>query len=539
MSTRYDQKEKNIARERLIVHAIKSLTENRSKCTLVNKQHMYEMLDNFIDLIAIYVIKKGKYFDIKSYKEKIIQEWNMLYEAKNEDKKPHQLKVLYLAGDQPTNDLKVLLENGVKPYNIWAVEVKKDPFKKAVEDLKEKKHYIRLHKGSLKSFLESYPENFDIIYFDACSPLFSNEHNPIYVLKELFINRRLTSLSALITNFSEPDSPLYEEWSKTMACWYAVRTNDCPTSTFEGEFADVDFRVNEIKEYSEFIARKIPEYYSDFIRRFIPSLASEIIPFLKVNTFKSISSKFFKSNESKNLFNEERKIEGGSLEEILQQTPHYMLAVGEYPLLNWVRLSNELLSKDNPLWSYINNNQIINSIFNCTQLKNFEESYSGFNTLIKESCSDKLIAVLNQVDFFDKDIHLTVDTPLKNLIAELVIGQYSFPYITNLNSQLSLKYKAKETWMYSDVFILDQCRYLYDFLPTLELMEDFFDNNIGEQIVIRCCIDGILRNHYNLNSHLLKGGFIESLHDERFPNSRLDDRININHLNEDDKINLI
>lgn len=539
MDIKYDQEEKNIAREKLIINAIQSLTTERRESTLVGNQHMNAMLDNFLSLIAMYLAKQGKSFNIDRYKKKLFKEWSVLYEAKNNEKQPHQLKVLYLAGPQPTNDLNVLLENGIKPYNIWAVEAETDKFKKAVTDLKKKKNYIRLHKGSLKSFFESYPENFDIVYFDACTSLFSKSYNPLVVLQELFINRRLNSLSALITNFSEPESALYEEWGKTLACWYAARLDDCPFSTLESEFADVNNRVNEIDLYSEFIANRIPEYYSDFIRRFIPSFASEIVPFLKITTFQSISSKLFKENKNKNLLSENDDIEGNSFEEILSQIPHYMLAIGEYPLLNWARLSNEKLSNKNPLKEYFKNQKgVFNSIVTCTQLKSFEEGYSGFNTLIKEICSERLIGVLDNIDFFDRNIPLTTDVPMKNLITELIIGQYSFPYIANLNSQLSLKYKAtgKETWMYSDVFILDQCRYLYDLLPTLELLEDYFKNNIEEQIIIRCCIDGILRNHFHLNNHFLKGGFIESLYDDRFSYSVLDDRLNINELIQDGKI---
>lgn len=531
MCIKYNQVEKNIARDKLIVNAIHALTYKRSKNTLVTNLQMKDLLEHFLSLVALFLEKQGNKVCLDDYKEKIIKKWEILFEAKNEVKAPHQLKVLYLAGPQPTNDLEVLLENGVKSYNIWAIEGGSKEFKRAVEDLKNKKYYIRLHKGSLKSFFESYPEQFDIVYFDACTPLFSNGQNPLEVLQELFINRRLTNLSALITNFSEPDSSLYGEWGKILASWYAARFDDCPFSTFESEFADINYRINEIEKYTEFITNRIPEYYSDFIPRFIASFASEIMPFLKITTFKSISLKLFKENQIQNLLNENSKIEGSTSEEILSQIPHYMLAAGEYPLLNWVRLSTELLSNKNPLKNYLNGQKdVFNSIITCTQLKSFDESYTDFNTLINEVCSEKLIDVLNNVDFFDRNLPLTVNIPMKNLITELIIGQYSFPYIANLNSQLSLKYKAngKKTWMYSDVFLFDQCRYLYDLLPTLEQLDDYFKYNIEEQIIIRCCIDGILRNHYNLNNNLLKGGFIEDLYDKRFFYSDFKDRKNIN-----------
>ncbi len=58
---------------------------------------------------------------------------------------------------------------------------------------------------------------------------------------------------------------------------------------------------------------------------------------------------------------------------------------------------------------------------------------------------------------------------MKNLIVELLFGLYGFPYIAHAGKSLSLKYKAKKTWMFSDVSIFDQCCYLYDYIPTLNL----------------------------------------------------------------------
>lgn len=76
--------------------------------------------------------------------------------------------------------------------------------------------------------------------------------------------------------------------------------------------------------------------------------------------------------------------------------------------------------------------------------------------------------------------------------------------------------------------MFDQCRYLYDLLSTLEQLYDHFKNNIQKQIIISCCIDGIFKNHYNLNNNLLKGGFIENLYDNKLFYFDLNDRININ-----------
>ncbi|SEN97998.1 hypothetical protein SAMN04488134_10316 [Amphibacillus marinus] len=162
-------------------------------------------------------------------------------------------------------------------------------------------------------------------------------------------------------------------------------------------------------------------------------------------------------------------------------------------------------------------------------LENYEEGYSRFNTWIKKVLKSDLIEILHKSDFFDKNIHLTCDIPMKNLIIELIIGQYGFPYIANAKHQVSLKYKAKDTWMYSDIFVFDHCRYLYNLIPSIDLFKDFFNENIEDQIKIRACIDLILRNYHCIDRQLFRGRSIECLYNYKIPYSTLSDRININY----------
>lgn len=117
---------------------------------------------------------------------------------------------------------------------------------------------------------------------------------------------------------------------------------------------------------------------------------------------------------------------------------------------------------------------------------------------------------------------------MKNLIVELIIGLYGFPYIMNVKAHKSYKYNAKNSWMYSDVFIFDQCRYLYDMVSSIELLETLF-RDIRKQVAVRYCIDGIIRNHSVINSNLFKYGYIEGICKE-FPRGQLRKRLNVNKL---------
>lgn len=289
----YKQIEKNIARNKLIKEAINRLTTDRNQSTLLTTENFELIAKQFLSLINLYTKKSYKSELEPTIENKIINEWNLLYNSNVPSKKASDLKVLYLSGSEPTNDLKVFLENGISPYNIWAVEHNKTYYEDAINDLRKSNNFIKIHKGSLKSFFESYPETFDIIYFDACNSLIASSNNPLDILKEIFIGKRLDSLSVLITNFSEPDEKNWGEWSKIFASWYSVRDEGIPDTLYDSTFADKEVRFTKIQEYADYISENIPDTYSDFIRRFIPVLASDIIPYLRIMSFKAVRSKFF------------------------------------------------------------------------------------------------------------------------------------------------------------------------------------------------------------------------------------------------------
>ena len=83
------------------------------------------------------------------------------------------------------------------------MESDKEVFKQAVESLFVSGYGIKIYRGSLQQFFEIVPQQFDIVYFDACGPLPSPKPRTLDVLRQLFERQRLTPLSVLITNFSQ------------------------------------------------------------------------------------------------------------------------------------------------------------------------------------------------------------------------------------------------------------------------------------------------------------------------------------------------
>src|SRR5436190_23217297 len=106
------------------------------------------------------------------------------------------------------------------------------------------------------------------------------------------------------------------------------------------------------------------------------------------------------------------------------------------------------------------------------------------------------------------------DTPLPNLITDLLLGVYGYPYHTNLGRLLRLSYTAKATRMYTDVFVLDQCRYLYDLVPTLALIGDGLP--LERQLPIRICMNLIRRHAHESCRELYRGSALAGMDEQGF-----------------------
>lgn len=549
---KYNQKEKIIARRELISHAINVLIENKHEKNLVTKDTFSRIVKRFTEFFEIYLIKKEHIeYNFDELILDIENTWFKLYDSIVKSKQASDLKVLYLSGPEPTNDLDIFLEYGILPYNIWAIENDKNCFNSAVENLIINGNYIKLHKGSLKDFFSLVNESFDVVYFDACTPIISNNNNPLLVLKEVFLNRRLNSSSVLITNFAEPNSDL-EDWSKIFASWFAPRYEECPSSTHESDFSDIssryyggdsEYQGNDILGgYSKFIKNRIPEYYDEFIPSFVSILAAELVPFWNIVSLKSVSNRYFWDETKLNeLLKKIRKkdVEVTSPEEFLCSVPHFMITPEAYPLISWAMYSLNILKNDHPLNRFLmdgyEGKTLNDAIYVCSILKAYDQGFegeleTGINTFTREICSDQLNNILKSVNFFDYNIPITCDVPMKNLLVELIIGLYGFPYISNSEEHKSLKYKAKETWMYSDVFLFDQCRYLYDFIPTLDLFKSYIEQP-KNQIIVRACIDNIKRKHFQFNYSFFQYGFIDTIYADGFKVKKLNKRVNINEMN--------
>lgn len=218
----YGQPLKTEVRTRILKHAVESLTTARSEAPTVTLSHF----EGMYDYCRRFIGKHGRY-DIEKACRPAVNQWTGLHSSKVGHRKPSDLSILYLCGPEPLNDLEVLVSLGVSANNIWAVEGDKAIAARAVGELASK-FPIKLYQGSLQEFFDVVPQQFDIVYFDACGPLGGGKPATLPVLRELFANQRLAPLSVLITNFAaaNQDGKSADEWKARMGVWFAAKDSE-------------------------------------------------------------------------------------------------------------------------------------------------------------------------------------------------------------------------------------------------------------------------------------------------------------------------
>ena len=491
----YQQPEKNFVREKVIAEAVKALTSERESSPVVSISTFEKTLDysrRFLEQLGV-----SKYLD--GLKPEV-DLWRELYASRVGEKRANELNVLFLAGPEPLNDLMTFHKLGVLFENIWAIEGDKRSFQKAVRDTGNQGIRVKLHRGSLQSFFAVVPQQFDIVYFDATAPLLGGDPNTIHVIKELFLNQRLSPLAVLITTFSEAtkDSANAEGWAKRIGVWaYANGTLDDLAEGFDG------FLNRRVKP-------NFQQYYGEFITKFLIRFAGQLVPWWRVVALPGAKREYF---------SDEQRLENTAAK---ADTPE-ILASSLYPMLRWALFTSSYLDAHDVvlthlLQSHLEKARLDHVVKIVSLVRTFYEVFFdevwGSTKHVLDACSDELARVLGKFEWFDQRARVFCDIPLPNLITDLLLGLYGFPYHANTKKIQRYAYKAKETVMFTDVLVFDQARYVYGLLPTLPLFETDF--SIPRQLVLRVCIDAIHRHcHYGCDD-VFWGSALASIGEEGF-----------------------
>ena len=513
----YNEPSKNKARSLVIENAIKTLTSERNSATLARRSYVRDARDH--------IATKGTEYDIlqaNALKDSTINSWEAFYDSIAQSRSPASLKVAYLAGPNPENDLRVLCNSGLLPENIWAFESDKTTYSKAVTAaLASEFPFIKIVHGGIDSFLEASPQRFDIIYLDFCGPLPSRnkKQKTLYTITKVLARHSLNSPGILITNVSLPtkdQDPAGRELLAKLVASYLYPKDFLEDAQSEQNFTEGAI-VNGYDHHAwiESVRANLDQYYGQFVTRLIIDHASLISPYDRFPRHNVIFKRFF------NIDNQEQK-----LARIITDLFHFnreygggdvISDAGSYPIL-WTlaALDKKLNDKDFNYPQYVYEDPDFHKFaglflsqlnVNCNQTE-LIDNVTIMSFLVSE-CDHQHEFLTETLRTLSRNhsvggFYQFCDLVLFHQIMELLFRQVAVPYHVNVAKTKRWSYQAKETPMFLDMFVLDECRYLYDWMPTSDMISVGISNN-QRQLSYRFALDGVSKHRRWYNPEYFSG----------------------------------
>ena len=547
----YDNPAKKRCRSDVISHAIRCLTEERNTSVCVQRDHVGQVWKQLQESG-----ERQAYFDdsqVISSIEDEIRQWETLHDSKVQSRKASDLNVCYLGGDNPINDLEVLLDNGVLPQNVWAVEKDPQTCKKAREAIcGSNLRNVRLFEGDILNFMKDYEGNFDIIYFDACGSLPSAQQKTLKIIGYVFQYNKLTSPGALITNFSFPTEQSLDEEGHRITELVTEYLNYRRNNTSQkGNAKRRSRRTGE--DYGDYITYQVIDsayLYIPALRMLSSTRSGQSSPLWEqmfkskshfLEQLKEIGKELFGAtsksspesescsdsescsvSESASKVTEASKLSAAlaskvsvSLSKLSPFAREELSALKEaHNASSLCRCGTALLEKKKnnlcktwvteilPDWCSTSQlkSQILPLLLLTHLLSYFDGLISAFtNHNFEETCIKPLKNALDEAKFpgFQKAVNLDRS---KSVVAGLLYGQMAYPSFPVVDKMLRLRYTGKteeegrpRRQMFADVFIFDQCRYVYQQFPSISCA-GFAITEPSQQMVFRMVVDG-LRKH--------------------------------------------
>ncbi|MDV7195778.1 hypothetical protein R4391_36685 [Mycolicibacterium fortuitum] len=480
----YTQASKINARHKMFFYAIELLTSKRYRSCCVERSYVRRVLDYFLSLEDSKEQSEAKKIDID-----YVKIWEQLHDSCVGSKRSEDLTVCYLSGPEPQNDFKELISHGIHPQNIWAFEINQSTYDVAIKNYVNVFPQPKIVKQSIEQFFIHTPKKFDIVYIDACGAI-ASEKQCLRIIATLCKFHRLNSPGIVVTNFACPDlsnEAILDEYSELIAqyLFYKNYPNDISTSIITSS----NHQLSDLKTR---IKAEFRTFYSEIITNSIIDIAALTVPIQRF-----INSSYFKN-------------------------------IVEYSTLPTKISSNITLDglnsiKNNSLYKFFysvhmqNKENILNK-----RVNTFIKGFSGLEDLpinlfdcltihsrIKYDNHYLKKDVLEIIKLFEKEkeIYQFLDKPNSHLLLDVVINQFAYPLHYNSRAIKRFSYKAKETEMFMDVIVLDECRYIYEWLPTLHQLKDAL-TNLSWQYVFRFALDGLIKQRMKYNNEYFFQGSV-------------------------------
>lgn len=511
--TTYKQPEKDKSRILLWNHAVESLTSLRDSNRILNTTYM--------EHLWLYCQQQlNEKLDIEAF----IQ-WKQYADICYQTKRPEELKIAFFCGNEPENDVKHLLGLGVRIENIYAFECDSSLFNQAVKSLHNTYPLLKIYKGKIEDFAELQNTKFDIVYLDFTGSLFKEYK---VVLKMLDLNA-LSDMSILAVNTTYPDKT--EENIERLINFFYNDTFFESSVLTSNDTEEKDSKVHrvegcdtwgiDIENLRSIIDMNFENAYSAFQTALIIDYANRHKPAYEV---------FKQDMLSKRLINSKVIAK----KEDFFRNFHNVL-IQEF-FMDGQRLPSNQYSEDGFIEKLSNGTK--RSRLECMKIAEvfLQSPYSHSLTVwdkikehIKNGASDDTDDEYIDVDFkqvVTSEVKQVIseinnwfygqcrfcDVPMAHLWLELLLFHYGHPYHTNIGNHKRYSYTAKKRKMCLDIFTLDKCRALYDWIPMLEyFIYDMQDNN--RQMITRMCMDAIGKQLLHIVDEILEGSALVGINE--------------------------
>lgn len=542
----YIEPSKNKIRNLLISSAIETLTTSRQSSTLASRDYVRKVRDYLSDPQTKQYESTQHFASLLS--DETIERWENFYDSIVQTKKPENLKVAYLSGPNPENDLRILVKNGVLPENVWAFEMDNNTYSAAVSSALESEFpFIKIVNSNIDSFLETSPQRFDIIYLDFCGPLPSSNSKTLAVITKVLQKHAIAPLGVLITNialpeFTDNNASTRKAISKIVATYLYpkpflenfLKKDD---SEYENWTESASCHGIDFIDWINLVEKDLEHFYSQYITRLIIDHASFISPYdrfpceansplfnkffnipkaskgelnNKIKRFIEISKNVNELYGDYDTYTENDNVEDSDLSDLAMESEMYptlwslsvLKAVSESSNNeDFKKLSRTFLKELNKKNS--SHSLILESISQLTYLLTEHESQNSY-------LSDAIKKIKENHNF--SNYYNFCDLVLFHQILELLFRQIACPYHVNIEKTKRWSYKSegKNAQMFSDMLVLDECRYLYDWMPTMDMISNGFQN-LERQFSYRFALDAISKHRHWYNPEYFFGTAVVSM----------------------------
>lgn len=508
----YTQDIKEKSRIKIWNEAIKKLTVDRDEQRILKTNYIRGLWDYAFDEIL----------PTKNPDDKFIESWINFSNNLYDNKQPQQLKIAYFCGPEPENDLEIMIKLGVQIENVWAIESNKEIYLSALKKAKAKYPFLKIFNGAISDLIKITSFKFDIIYLDFTAPLFSKESKPLLTINSIFESNSFADLGVLIVNSSLPDKT--DENIDFLSSYFrshafleeSIYTGNSKGSRFF-EGADSNGYVSRIeienyeldgdeKIFEDLIELNFESAYSAFSTHYPTIVASYIQPMLRVGSTAALKRMFIKMEQDKIQSNLIKMVTipdyniRSEFDDDLEQLSGGEVFINhqEFPIWNFILRLKDSKTNLGKYWfqQFTNSKSGTLSYFDSVRLydllRNAESSYKN---ILSQGLSNSIEEIISALP--DPYGGVFCDVPMPRLWIELAINHLGNAHHVNTDAHWRAKYKAKSRNMYLDLFVFDNCRALYDWLPMLNLYGKDI-SKIERQIIVRACMDAITKqNHHS------------------------------------------